>query len=112
MGTCPSWIIRCDLALSALRLFYPNEPTFIVRFGMSQTCQQRSFRNRVDRCCPHREARRRVGWYAGSTLTPARRRFRGAAHGSRAQQAGLIFQAIVQFTQPNDNPSSSTRIES
>jgi len=37
METCPSWIIRCGLALSALRLFYPNEPTFIVRFGMSQT---------------------------------------------------------------------------
>jgi hypothetical protein len=41
METCPSWIIRCGLAPSALRLFYPNEPTFIVRFGMSQTCHER-----------------------------------------------------------------------
>jgi hypothetical protein len=42
METSPSWIIRCGLALSALRLFYPNEPTFIVRFGMSQTCQRQT----------------------------------------------------------------------
>ena len=27
-----------DLATSALRLFYPREPTFIVRFGTSQMC--------------------------------------------------------------------------
>jgi hypothetical protein len=32
--------------------------------------------------------------HTGLTLTPARRRFRGAARGSRAQQAGSIFHGI------------------
>src|SRR6195256_6649009 len=41
---------------------YPDKRTISEPVGMSQTCQQRSFRNRVDECCPHREARRRVGW--------------------------------------------------
>jgi hypothetical protein len=32
------------LAMSALRLFYPCEPTFIAKFGMSQMCQKRTKR--------------------------------------------------------------------
>jgi hypothetical protein len=38
------WINRDGLAMSALRLFYPYEPTFIVRFGMSQMCPEAEVR--------------------------------------------------------------------
>jgi len=34
----PVWVNLDGLAMSALRLFYPREPTFIVRFGTSQMC--------------------------------------------------------------------------
>jgi hypothetical protein len=37
-------------------------------------------------------------------LTPARRRFRGAARGSRAIMQERSFMAFVQFTQPDDQP--------
>ena len=38
---CPSRVKSDGLAMSALLPLYPRKPTFIVRGGMSQKCQQR-----------------------------------------------------------------------